>query len=251
MKELTLGIWKSKDLAEWFGITAASFANRKKKKLEELKEYCVFEDLGKKGVDIIEIYNPYYRTKVRELVHQHFFECWGYEDEVVNGNNMNDTCRAAAQKFITKYGDKGLKESTIITYFNQEKIALFGKTGSKQRPQNPGPMGNARYVFCKYIDGEYLDFTPEEKEKKQKLYKALGLHETNLIDFEEMAMLREAKNEGELSIDEYIKYCDERNEVRWNIYVAALEEMFDCTCTRATHLTIDENGNRISEILVE
>lgn len=47
--ELSLGIIKMKQLAEWFGISASSLSNRREEKLKELEDYCKFEDLGRKG----------------------------------------------------------------------------------------------------------------------------------------------------------------------------------------------------------
>ena len=49
MEELKLGIIKSKELADWFQISASTYYNQKSKKLKELEQYCKFEDLGKKG----------------------------------------------------------------------------------------------------------------------------------------------------------------------------------------------------------
>ena len=74
MEELKLGIVKSKELAEWFQISASTYYNQKSKKLKELEQYCKFEDLGKKGVNILEIYNAYYQTKARQKVKQIFDE---------------------------------------------------------------------------------------------------------------------------------------------------------------------------------
>lgn len=116
-KQLTLGIWKSKDLAEWFGVIPNYFSKNKKKKLEELKEYCSFEDLGHKGVKINEIYNAYYKIGTQEFIHLHFLDCW----------EEGSDCVRAATRFIKMYGNLGLRECTIITYFNKEKIKRFGK----------------------------------------------------------------------------------------------------------------------------
>ena len=62
MEELRLGLIKMKDLAAWFQVSPGSFSNNKAKKLEELKRYCKFEDMGRKGINILEIYEAYYQT---------------------------------------------------------------------------------------------------------------------------------------------------------------------------------------------
>jgi hypothetical protein len=59
MKELHLGKMNNKELAEWFGITEGSFRTSKKKKLEELKYFANFEEVGKK-IEIFEIKDPIY-----------------------------------------------------------------------------------------------------------------------------------------------------------------------------------------------
>ena len=106
MEELKLGIVKSKELAEWFQISASTYYNQKSKKLKELEQYCKFEDLGKKGVNILEIYNAYYQTKARQKVKQIFDELfkegelveWGQDD------NSIDTATHFANKVLKKYG---------------------------------------------------------------------------------------------------------------------------------------------------
>ena len=72
--KLRLGKMKSKEIAEWFRITPSTFFNNKAKRLEELQAYCKFEDIGKKGVNILEIYHDEYAGKVKYNMKKWFNE---------------------------------------------------------------------------------------------------------------------------------------------------------------------------------
>ena len=58
-------IYNAAQLAEWFRIKPKSFSNNKIKKLKELEEYCKFNDLGRKGVEVIEVYIEEYKTAAK------------------------------------------------------------------------------------------------------------------------------------------------------------------------------------------
>ena len=47
-KQLELKVYTNNQLAEWFGITPSSLSKYKKKKLEELKAFADFEEVGNK-----------------------------------------------------------------------------------------------------------------------------------------------------------------------------------------------------------
>lgn len=58
MKELHRGIWKNKDLAEWFNIKTTSFSSQKRKKLEELKQYACFNENKDGSIEIWFVKEP-------------------------------------------------------------------------------------------------------------------------------------------------------------------------------------------------
>ena len=242
MEELKLGIIKSKELADWFQISASTYYNQKSKKLKELEQYCKFEDLGKKGVNILEIYNAYYQTKARQKVKQIFDELfkegelveWGQDD------NSIDTATHFANKILKKYGDCGVKFNTLVTYVRQEKKARYGKNSTRKNVQIPGTEGSAKYVFCKLLtDGSYVDFTEEEKKIKRELYKQLNVDD-NEEELEDFQAIRESYQKQEISENEYIEYCNAYRQDKWYAYVAAIEERLNCKCVFATHLTKKE-----------
>ena len=106
MEELQLGLMKMKDLAAWFQISPGSFSNNKAKKLEELKRYCKFEDMGRKGINILEIYEAYYQTKPRQQIKKIFDEILLTDAEALEwgqDNNNIDTATHFANKIVQKY----------------------------------------------------------------------------------------------------------------------------------------------------
>ena len=68
--KLKIGLMNNKELAEWFGIKESTFKSNKKKKLEELKKYCQFEETKGK-VYIFEIYQEEYQKHYSELVERY------------------------------------------------------------------------------------------------------------------------------------------------------------------------------------
>ena len=88
--ELHLGKMTNKELAEWFGIKTNSFTQHKKKKLEELKDFCFFEEVYG-GVEITAIINPVYiknNQKIREVYQKGFEELRKPLDTVSHINNQ-------------------------------------------------------------------------------------------------------------------------------------------------------------------
>lgn len=238
MEELKLGIVKTKELAEWFHIAPTSLSNQKKKKLEELRTYCEFEDLGRKGVNIIEIYNPLYQTKAKQKIKEIFDELFEKGELISWGEDESnfDTAVHFAHKIIEKYGDFGIKFPTLVKYIQQEKKDRYGKNSTRAVRQKPGKEGSARYVFCKLTaEGCYLDFTEKEKEIKRKLYKELNIGES-IEDFEDFQAIKEAYERNEINAEEYADYCSACRQERWQKYLGALEEKLGCRCVFATHL---------------
>jgi len=61
--KLRLGRMTTEEMANWFGVTVTTYYSRRKKRMEELKEYCDFEEyIG--GLIIKEIYKDTYEKKV-------------------------------------------------------------------------------------------------------------------------------------------------------------------------------------------
>ena len=113
-KKLELKVYGNKELAEWFGITVNSFSNQKKKKLQELRAFADFEQVGnkQKKVKITYIYEPVYSkqgcvtfNKIKDQV-----------DEVWDESGL-DTCKRVSEKIMEKNNyTLAVKDSTVYNY---------------------------------------------------------------------------------------------------------------------------------------
>ena len=201
------------ELAEWFKITQKTFSNTRAKRLEMLKEYCSFEDLGrKKGILIKEVYIPEYCKKsTRSLVSQMFDEMWGYQNENI------DRGTKVANKMYKTGKFKDIKLSTLISYVNQERKKRYGKISSTKHPQESGENGSCRYVFCKITpSGEMLSFSNLERKIIKDIRKKYNFGE----ETEEYQAFREGYMTGEISQEEWADFTENYEKDKWEDYCA-------------------------------
>lgn len=167
--KLKLGIMTNKELAEWFGIKEKSFANAKKKKLEELKKFADFSTSRGK-VNIKKIYIEKYEKKgseAKEKTKEKLPEKWGH------GENNIDTCKRVSLAINAELKNEGLlmSDGTIYNYTRQVRNELFGIPFS----QIGGSIGNCVYIWCKRIgegkNARYEQLTEEEEKIKKHLLK--------------------------------------------------------------------------------
>lgn len=167
LKENTL--YTNKELAEWFGMKANSFANQKEKKLEQLKAFADYELQGnkQKKVFIKKVYEPTYNKKGSEsyqIIKANLEKYWSQ-----NGKGL-DTCKRVAGEM---YRDNLVNSITIGTtenYANRSKREKYGINYVSE-----GTIGRSIYSWGKYIqDGDDVRLVPltqEEIEIKNKLVK--------------------------------------------------------------------------------
>jgi hypothetical protein len=120
--ELHLGKMTNKELAEWFGIKTNSFTQHKKKKLEELKEFCFFDEVYG-GVEITAIINPIYIKNNQKTGKEASLE---HKEQVKSYNRELEK----------------MKEEKICPYCKTELVLRKGKYGSF--------YGCKNYPKCKY-----------------------------------------------------------------------------------------------------
>lgn len=161
MEKLKLGIVTNAELASWFGISAKSLSNRKKRKLEELKEYARFEELKNKGkINIIEIYEDTYvntRDKAFKIILDNIDKEWSAEGL--------DTCKDVAERLLEKFPDKlQIAPSTAANYTCKARNIKYGKPFSKAG----GELGICEYIWCKRLSTGELDFLTDEEEEIKK-----------------------------------------------------------------------------------
>lgn len=214
--ELKVGLMTNNELAEWFGVKPRTFTNAKDKKLEELKEYAVFEVLKGK-INILKIKIPVYvkkKSKNYLIIKSHIDENW-------NDSGL-DNKKNVAEKIFNKKEEYhlNLKYSTTYSYTCKGSNELYG---SARESDKGGEIGNCRYVLCT-VDvktGEPRWFTEEEYKKKIELRKKYfkKVNSDEVQDIKETIYLREKRKEitkedaaaalYELERDLYKEYLDE------------------------------------------
>lgn len=200
-------VYTPKELAVWFGVKPHTFSNTRTKKLELLKQYCKFEDLGNKGVKIIEVYISEYIGNTRKIVEKDFKEAWS-KGKIVNGfyqgNNLN-TIKETAD-YIYNKNEKVLtvKQTTVYQTTCAVKRDWYGIPKIRE-----GLKGRCRWVYC-VVDFEnniYRYLTEEEQEIKKEMLKLFFKNEGERV--EELKKLQQSKKLGEISDTEYIRKSED------------------------------------------
>lgn len=160
-KELTIGKWTNKQLAEWFGVSESTIKHNKSKRLKMLEEYADFY-IDKGSVIITKVINPIFNAKRPiDFIESKIDETWS--------PTGLDSCSRVNQAICYKYSNEiPLAESTAYNYTRECRNSLYGKPF-----QGPGKLGHCEYQWCKKvgngIDAVYVPFTKEEEKIKQEL----------------------------------------------------------------------------------
>ena len=187
-------IIENQELADWFGIKKSSLeaGGMKKKKLEELKEYCDFEILKGK-VFIKKVYIDTY-TKNRSKIYKTLLQ--EMPKQIKNGQPW--TCTQIGNYYYYKYNKSlGGLESTYEYNTRKVRNEIWGK---------PQKEGNIRRVFCKMNKGatpkgnKYELLTIEEK----KIVKEIAKNYFNFLNPEEQLISFSLMYEGKK--EEAIEY---------------------------------------------
>ena len=226
MIELSVGKIKVTELAEWFGVSKATFANTKKKKLEELKEFADYELISKQQIQITKIKCPIYvkkHSKNYEIIKKQITKTW-------NPDGI-DTCkRVSNQIYKEKCNELTLTESSTYNYTIKAKTELYGKCGSKYG----GSIGYSNYIWAKW-DGKhqkYVKLSPEEdKIKKQLFTKYFG--KANEVTM----FIQESIKNGELTKEEAWAAYDEMMDIDYN-FKSVLDDFFIQTGIKLVRCTI-------------
>ena len=163
--ELKLGKMTTKELAEWFGMSYGAFRNAKKKKMEELENFCCYEEIYG-GLEVTAIINPTYTKnsqKIREIYQQGFEELRQPIDTVSNIN----------EKIYDKYHENLPSLSSAASGYH---YAIEVRNANYGIPfKDVGSLGRCYYLWCKVenCDGQdfYIQFNEEEEKIKKNLLK--------------------------------------------------------------------------------
>ena len=187
--ELHLGKMTNKELAEWFGLKPSSMTRLKKQKLEELKNYAIFEEVYG-GVEITAIIKDTYNKKdnqIRQIYQQGFEEVRQPIDTVSNINNQ----------IFEKYSEQ---LPTLKSPQSGYHYAIEVRNQNYGIPfQEMGNLGYCYYLWCKIEileDGKfrYVEFSEEENQIKKELLK---LHFK--ADEEKDILITQMEEAGEIS----------------------------------------------------
>lgn len=230
--ELEAGkIYRIKELAEWRGITPGAFSNKRERHLKELEAYCNFEDLGRKGIRILDVKWPIFLGKAKTIVENDFMEAWQ--------DNPNSLKNAAHYIYIKNEPILTVKEQTVYQYTCNVKREWFG-IPKKCR----GVKGHCNWVYA-VVDkenGKFRYLTEEEQEIKNKMIKEFFCDTITPKQLEEVKGLQESLKLGEITSEEYIQLSEETMHT-----TAADWEEFDAKFMTA----IGENCNFALELIEE
>lgn len=150
-------IYSMTELAEWFGIAYSSFRSRRDKKLEELRMFAEFTDLGRKGVKITKVKEPVYKKK-------------GSKSRQVTIENIEAIARQA-QNPTTYIGLANISIEIHQLPTSPATVARYVKEGVVENWGDPyHPNSSCRRVWGTKDDhGHYAYLTPEEMLYKQTL----------------------------------------------------------------------------------
>lgn len=131
--ELITGIYTNKQLAQWFGIKEKTFANTKKKRLEELREYADFYE-EKKKIIITNVKQEFYkkdRCKLEEILEQNW-------EKFLKVNSHLILFKDQVAEFWKGYNSK-YTFATLYKYTAQWKIKKYGNVPieKKEYPSVP------------------------------------------------------------------------------------------------------------------
>lgn len=224
-KELELKVYSNKELAEWFGITANSFSNQKQKKLEELKAFADFEQVGnkQKKIKIKKIYEPIYRkrgSQAYEKIRKVFDKTWS-EDGL-------DSCRRVCYQILDTQNLSFIEDETAYRYTLKSRNDLYGKPF-----QEPGILGRCEYTWCKQEkDGSLRFLTKEEQDIKTFLIKKY------FGDASEKQIIVQAMvDSGEITQEEAWRVLTRMTNMKGNNFLAFLKQLqkkIGCRVIRGT-----------------
>lgn len=196
---LHLGKMKTREIAEWFGISYGGFRNKKEEKLKELSFYCCYEVIYG-GIIITDIYISTYLkpTPAYDFIKEHFIEHWH--------KSMLDTCARVGSEMYYVYKDKelkGLKKSTVKAYVAKARLEKFGHVYQNDH-------GTEGSCHPEPVIDNHWDEAEKLTEEQYKIYKEC-LREAYYS--EEDAIIEEAMAINAISESEYneIKRNKEKN----------------------------------------
>ena len=244
----------TKELADWFGIAYKTYCNQRKKKLEELKGFCDYEEVYG-GVIIKKVYfDEYYKyqddeSRVLKVINDKYFNMDGQGTAYDELNSISGIAKVLQEQYPKDYGNKTF--GTIERRVSRVMKKCFGVI-TKENPLAQGGIGVREYVWAVKLEGDnnYRYKTREEDELFKEIIKA-AYAENAKERIEEEELLKDAMRER-ISLGEEVSFADYENaRRRGKYYVDFKSEVLDvfrektsCLLVRATRYEVERSIRR-------
>lgn len=207
MIKLKEGLIKANELAAWFGMKVSSFSSGRSRKLKELEDYCSFEDLGRKGINIKEVYIDVYGGFNQDVKI--------YKREVERQRGLT-SISAIVEDIMKEEPYCNYSESSVKNRMRKAGIIAYGVT---KEENSHGIYGSREYKWVIKLYNEeyhYRFLADDEQELFDNLtydfYKGGAQSKEELIQTEQkMALLDDELRDGGISGKEYL---EERDRIR-------------------------------------
>lgn len=244
----------SSELADWFDIAYGTYRNQRKKKLEELKDFCDYDEVYG-GVIIKEVYfDEYYKyqddeNRVLKVINDKYFNVDGQGTAYDELNSISGIAQVLQKQYPKDYGNKTF--GTIERRVSRVMKKCFGVI-TKENPLAQGGIGVREYVWAVKLEGDnnYRYKTREEDELFKEIIKA-AYAENAKERIEEEELLKDAMRER-ISLGEEVSFADYENaRRRGKYYVDFKSEVLDvfrektsCLLVRVTRYEVERSIRR-------
>lgn len=241
----------SSELADWFDIAYGTYRNQRKKKLEELKDFCDYDEVYG-GVIIKEVYfDEYYKyqddeNRVLKVINDKYFNVDGQGTAYDELNSISGIAQVLQKQYPKDYGNKTF--DTIERRVSRVMKKCFGII-TKENPLAQGGIGVREYVWAVKLEGDnnYRYKTREEDELFKEIIKA-AYAENAKERIEEEELLKDAMRER-ISLGEEVSFADYENaRRRGKYYVDFKSEVLDvfrektsCLLVRVTRYEVERS----------
>lgn len=245
----------SSELADWFGIAYSTYRSQKKKRLEELKGFCDYDEVYG-GVIIKKVYfDEYYKyqddeNRVLKVINDKYFNMDGQGGTAYDElNSISGIAQVLQKQYPKDYGNKTFR--VIEKRVSRVMKKCFGVI-TRESPLAQGGIGVREYVWAVKLEGDnnYRYKTREEDESFKEIIKA-AYAENAKERIEEEELLKDAMRER-ISLGEEVSFADYENaRRRGKYYVDFKSEVLDvfrektsCLLVRVTRYEVERSIRR-------
>lgn len=245
----------SSELADWFGIAYSTYRSQKKKRLEELKGFCDYDEVYG-GVIIKKVYfDEYYKyqddeNRVLKVINDKYFNMDGQGGTAYDElNSISGIAQVLQKQYPKDYGNKTFR--VIEKRVSRVMKKCFGVI-TRESPLAQGGIGVREYVWAVKLEGDnnYRYKTREEDELFKEIIKA-AYAENAKERIEEEELLKDAMRER-ISLGEEVSFADYENaRRRGKYYVDFKSEVLDvfrektsCLLVRVTRYEVERSIRR-------